>query len=160
MQLRQKGGSLGLIRELLATVGVAVGTDTIARFIAEVNGDRALHRTPRWPGRQRAAAPRTAQPPNAADTPVVTPIPPSDHRLKHPPTQRQPTRRRSVYASAAHALPMLATSEHARLPWPNKSISSSTAKAESARASSTRISPSISKIAASTAKERASFGKI
>ena len=39
VELRQKGGSLRLIRELLATVGVAVGTDTIARFIAEVNGE-------------------------------------------------------------------------------------------------------------------------
>jgi hypothetical protein len=39
VELRQKGGSLRLIRELLATVGVAVGPDTIARFLAEMNGD-------------------------------------------------------------------------------------------------------------------------
>ena len=62
VQLRQKGASLRLIRELLATVGVAVGTDTMARFLAEVNGHPALHRTPKRPGRQRAAAPRTVQP--------------------------------------------------------------------------------------------------
>jgi hypothetical protein len=43
VELRQKGASLRLIRELLATVGVAVGTDTIARFLAKVNGDPALH---------------------------------------------------------------------------------------------------------------------
>jgi hypothetical protein len=43
VELRQKGTSLRLIRKLLATVGVAVGTDTIARFLAEVNGDPALH---------------------------------------------------------------------------------------------------------------------
>ena len=39
VELRQKGASLRLIRELLATVNVAVGTDTIARFLAEVSGD-------------------------------------------------------------------------------------------------------------------------
>jgi hypothetical protein len=72
VELRQKGGSLRLIRELLATVGVAVGTDTISRFIAEVNGDPTPHRTPKWPGRQRAAAPRTAR--NAAASPATAPI--------------------------------------------------------------------------------------
>ena len=39
IELRQKGASLRLIRELLATVDVVVGTDTIARFLAEVNGE-------------------------------------------------------------------------------------------------------------------------
>jgi hypothetical protein len=39
VELRQKGASLRLIRELLATVDVAVGTDTITRFLAEVNGE-------------------------------------------------------------------------------------------------------------------------
>ena len=39
IELRQKGASLRLIRELLATVGVAVSIDTIARFLAEVNGE-------------------------------------------------------------------------------------------------------------------------
>jgi hypothetical protein len=33
IELRQKGASLRLIRELLATVGVAVGTDTIVETI-------------------------------------------------------------------------------------------------------------------------------
>jgi arginine repressor len=36
IELRQKGASLGLIRELLATVGVTVSTATIARFLTEV----------------------------------------------------------------------------------------------------------------------------
>jgi hypothetical protein len=46
VELRQKAASLRLIRELLATVDVAVGTDTIARFLAEVNASnrRADHR--------------------------------------------------------------------------------------------------------------------
>ncbi len=35
VELRQRDASIRLIRELRATVGVAVGTDTIARFLAE-----------------------------------------------------------------------------------------------------------------------------
>jgi hypothetical protein len=37
VELRQKGASLGLIRELVATVDVTVGAATIARFLAEMN---------------------------------------------------------------------------------------------------------------------------
>jgi hypothetical protein len=37
-ELREKGASLRLIRELLATVDVAVSIDTIACFLAEANG--------------------------------------------------------------------------------------------------------------------------
>jgi|SRR5581483_2815640 len=61
IELRQKGASLRLIRELLATVGVAVGTDTIARFLAEVNGEQPLHRTSNRPGRTDYARRRTAR---------------------------------------------------------------------------------------------------
>ena len=39
VELREKGASLRLIRELLATVDVSVSIDTIARFLAEVNGE-------------------------------------------------------------------------------------------------------------------------
>jgi hypothetical protein len=53
VELRQKGGSLRLIRELLATVGVAVGTDTIARFIAEVSGEPVPERTAKRTQRRR-----------------------------------------------------------------------------------------------------------
>jgi hypothetical protein len=38
VELRQKGVSLRLIREFLASGGVAVGTDTIAPSLAELNG--------------------------------------------------------------------------------------------------------------------------
>src|SRR6202140_875611 len=65
VELRQKGASLRLIRELLATVDVSVGTDTIARFLVEVNGDRTPQRPPRRSGRRRAAVPvvTTSSPP-------------------------------------------------------------------------------------------------
>jgi hypothetical protein len=49
VELRQKGGSLRLIRELLATIDVAVGTDTIARFLAEVNGEPTFPRPAKRP---------------------------------------------------------------------------------------------------------------
>jgi hypothetical protein len=55
MQLRQKGASLRLIRELLATVGLAVSTATITRFLAEVSRNSASARQ-----RQRFAHGRTS----------------------------------------------------------------------------------------------------
>jgi hypothetical protein len=55
IELRQKGASLRLIRKLLATVGVAVGTETIARSLAEVNGEQALLRSSRLSKRRRVA---------------------------------------------------------------------------------------------------------
>ena len=60
VELRQKGASLRMIRELLATVGVAVSTDTIARFLAEVNGEPSPPRpSKRSPRRRLAVAPPT-----------------------------------------------------------------------------------------------------
>src|SRR5437899_6673848 len=56
IELREKGASLRLIRELLATVGVAVGTDTIARFLAEVSGDPASTRRSKRTRNHRAAS--------------------------------------------------------------------------------------------------------
>jgi hypothetical protein len=47
----KRGASLPLIRELLATVDVSVSIDTIARFLAEVNGEITAQR--------RAKKPRT-----------------------------------------------------------------------------------------------------
>jgi hypothetical protein len=40
IELRQKDASLRLVRESLATVGAAVTTNTIARFLAEANHNR------------------------------------------------------------------------------------------------------------------------
>jgi hypothetical protein len=71
IELRQKGASLRLIRELLATVGVAVGTDTIARFLAEVNGESQSAQTFRRPVRARRARARTALLQPAAGPPAT-----------------------------------------------------------------------------------------
>jgi hypothetical protein len=70
IELRDKGASLRLIRELLATVDVAVGTDTIARFLAEVNGTQPPHRSSKRSRRRRAAVPV----PTGA-TPITSPTP-------------------------------------------------------------------------------------
>src|SRR6202163_3389271 len=71
VELRQKGASLRLIRELLATVDVSVGTDTIARFLAEVNGDHTPPRPPRRSGRRRPAVPVVEDPSPAAPSPAL-----------------------------------------------------------------------------------------
>jgi hypothetical protein len=74
VELRQKGASLRLIRELLATVDGAVGTDTIARFLAEVNGEQPPHRSSKRSRRRRAAVPVSAV---ATSITSPTPQPPS-----------------------------------------------------------------------------------
>jgi hypothetical protein len=52
VELRQKGASDRLSRELLASVNVAVRTDTIARFLAEVPNKPQQRRTPNRPSRR------------------------------------------------------------------------------------------------------------
>ena len=95
LELRQKGASLRLIRELLATVDVAVGTDTIARFLAEVNGTQPPHRSSKRSRRRHAAVPvptastpitsPTPQPPSSKSTPTSnTEAPPGRSRIRGP----------------------------------------------------------------------------
>ncbi len=96
VELRQKGASLRLIRELLATVGVAVGTDTIARFLAEANREPMAQRPVRRTGRHRAAVPGTARVQPVVDTrSLEVPSPPSDpiHPLVDAPRSDPPTER-------------------------------------------------------------------
>jgi hypothetical protein len=87
IELRQKGASLRLIRELLATVGVAVGTDTIARFLAEVNGEQPPHRSSKRSRRRRASVPVTATASPSISTPAPpaqTETPPERSRIRGP----------------------------------------------------------------------------
>ena len=70
VELRRKGASLRLIRELLATVNVAVGTDTIARFLAEMNGDPMPQRLAKRTGPGRTLAPRPARHQSALASPL------------------------------------------------------------------------------------------
>ncbi len=81
VELRQKGGSLRLIREMLATISVAVGTDTIARFLADVNGEPAPQRASKRPNRTRAAAIGATQAqPAAALSNAAPPLTPQSPR--------------------------------------------------------------------------------
>ena len=95
VELRQKGASLRLIRELLATVDVAVGTDTIARFLAEVNGEQPPRRSPKRSRRRRPVVPvptasttitsPTPQPPSSKSTPTSNTEAPSERpRIRGP----------------------------------------------------------------------------
>jgi hypothetical protein len=81
VELRQKGASLRMIRELLATVGVAVSTDTIARFLAEVNGEPSPQRPSKRPPRRHASI--------AASTPSQLPVsPPIQDAHSEAPSER------------------------------------------------------------------------
>jgi hypothetical protein len=82
IELQQKGTSLRLIRELLATVGVAVGTDTLARFLAEVNGESQSPRTSKRSGRVLYPRRRTAR-----VQPAVVPAATVQTTAKSPPPQ-------------------------------------------------------------------------
>ena len=69
VELREKGASLRLIRELLATVDVSVSIDTIARFLAEVNGEITTQRPTKKSGRRRQIASKAS---GEQNTPIPT----------------------------------------------------------------------------------------
>ena len=75
VELREKGASLRLIRELLATVDVSVSIDTIARFLAEVNGVKMKPRTAKQSGQTRNIVRRTNGEQNAAFAAATEPTP-------------------------------------------------------------------------------------
>lgn len=89
IELRQKGASLRMIRELLATVGVAVGTDTIARFLAEVNGERAPRRSS-----SRRAIVRNSHLSRTANTAEITAAP-APAQTSAPPSRAEAAAERS-----------------------------------------------------------------
>src|SRR5581483_3864738 len=70
IELREKGASLRLIRELLLTVDVSVSIDTIARFLAEMNGEKAIPRRVRDLGKKRRVIRRTNEGPSASPAAV------------------------------------------------------------------------------------------
>ena len=83
-ELRQKGASFGMIRELLAMAGIEVAADTVRRFYREVieeprsGAKRSLKRerpapsvplNPPTPAASPSPAPSSPAPPAAAETP-------------------------------------------------------------------------------------------
>jgi hypothetical protein len=74
VELREKGASLRLIRELLATVDVSVSIDTIGRFLAQVSGEITASRRTKQSGNKRNAVRRAN---DGQSTPVPIPAEPS-----------------------------------------------------------------------------------
>jgi hypothetical protein len=66
VELRQKGASYRLIRELLATIDVAVAVDTIGNFVREV----IEQRTPSRPTRRRHAVRPLSEPAGSSALPT------------------------------------------------------------------------------------------
>ncbi len=92
VELRQKGASLRLIRELLATVDVAVGTDTIARFLAEVNGESAPRQSPKRTVRRHVAVRESASRQPAAAPAITQSSSAAAPHQSEPPPERARTR--------------------------------------------------------------------
>lgn len=84
VELQQKGASLRLIRELLATVDVSVGTDSIARFLAEVNGEPTPQRASKRSSHRRVAV-RNPSGGRTATVPVLTDASSPAHPIAPPP---------------------------------------------------------------------------
>jgi hypothetical protein len=99
--LRQKGASLRLTRELLATVDVTVGTDTIARFLAEVNGDATAQRPSKRSSDRRAAVRDLARGRIAAVATLTEP-PAVPETTAPPPTHRSSSEACTHARSAPH----------------------------------------------------------
>jgi hypothetical protein len=76
IELREKGASLRLIRELLATVDVSVSIDTIARFLAEVNGEITAQRRTKKSGRRHQIISKAS---DGQSKPSPTSTEPSSH---------------------------------------------------------------------------------
>jgi hypothetical protein len=96
IELRQKGASFRLIRELLATVGVAVGTDTIMRFLAEVTGEAEPATRRKRPNTNRRSGSRSIRVQPIAQpevNPPTTPVnKPNTNSTAQPPFERSRTR--------------------------------------------------------------------
>ena len=92
VELREKGASLRLIRELLATVDVSVSIDTIARFLAEVNGEITAPRRTKKSGRRHQIISKAS---DGQSTPSPTFIEPSSPRQSSPlpPPAERPRKR-------------------------------------------------------------------
>src|SRR2546425_11666576 len=88
IELREKGASLRLIRELLVTVDVSVSIDTIARFLAEVNGEINAQRRTKKSGRRYQIASKTSDGQSTAGPTFTEPSSPGQSSSLPPPSER------------------------------------------------------------------------
>jgi hypothetical protein len=95
VELREKGASLRLIRELLLTVDVSVSMDTIARFLAEVNSAKTKPRAAKQSGQTRNSIPRTNGEQSATAAAPTEPLPIIQQPASPPQTTAPPERTRT-----------------------------------------------------------------
>jgi hypothetical protein len=88
VELREKGASLRLIRELLATVDIAVSIDTIARFLAEVNGEITAQRRTKKSGRRRQIISKASDGQSTPGPTFIEPSSPGQSSPLPPPSER------------------------------------------------------------------------
>ena len=88
VELREKGASLRLIRELLATVDVSVSIDTIARFLAEVNGEINVQRRTKKSGRRHQIISKASDGQSTAGPTFNEPSSPGQSSSLPPPSER------------------------------------------------------------------------
>ena len=88
IELHEKGASLRLIRELLATVDVAVSIDTIARFLAEVNGETTAQGRTKKSGRKHQIISKASDGQSTADPTFTEPSSPGQSSSLPPPSER------------------------------------------------------------------------
>ena len=95
IELRQKGASLDLIRELLATIDVAVGKATIARFITDISETTTSPRQRQRLGTRRRPIQNADRPPAAAVSEAVRSANASPVQTAPPSDEQTPTRPRT-----------------------------------------------------------------
>src|SRR6266699_6236294 len=88
IELREKGASLRLIRELLATVDVSVSIDTIARFLAEVNGEITAERRTKKSGRRHRIISKASDGQSTGSPTSTEPSSPGQSSSLPPPSER------------------------------------------------------------------------
>lgn len=86
-ELRQKGASFGMIRELLAMAGIEVAADTVRRFYREVIEE------PRT-GTKRPTKREPSATPPPPSSPAAAPAPPPAVAIPAPSTPAEPPRNR------------------------------------------------------------------
>jgi hypothetical protein len=88
-ELRLKGASFGMIRELLAMAGIEVAADTVRRFYREVIEEPRIG-AKRSPKRERSAPSVPLNPPTPAASPSPAPSSPAPPAVTETPRSRGP----------------------------------------------------------------------
>ena len=88
-ELRLKGASFGMIRELLAMAGIEVAADAVRRFYREVI-EEPRNGAKRSPKRERASVPHSPAIPTSSPSPPTMPVVPATPEPAEPQCSRGP----------------------------------------------------------------------